>query len=75
MRLLVSDACMGVIESLGESYADGLWQRCAAHFYRNVFSVAPLDASALRPEVLRRIRVGLHPPAGALSKVLCDELA
>ena len=41
VRLFISDACMGLIESLGEYYPDSLWQRCSVHFYRNVFSVVP----------------------------------
>jgi len=41
VRLFISDACMGLIESLGEYYPDSRWQRCTVHFYRNVFSVVP----------------------------------
>ncbi len=41
VRLFISDACIGLIESLGEYYPDSLWQRCAVHFYRNIFSVVP----------------------------------
>jgi transposase-like protein len=40
-RLFVSDACGGLIESLGEHYPAARWQRCTVHFYRNVFSVVP----------------------------------
>jgi len=39
--LLVSDACLGLIESIEEFYPDAKWQRCVVHFYRNVFSVVP----------------------------------
>lgn len=39
--LFVSDACTGLVESLGEHYPDSRWQRCTVHFYRNVFSVVP----------------------------------
>lgn len=41
VRLFISDACMGLIESLAEYYPESHWQRCAVHFYRNVFSVVP----------------------------------
>ncbi len=41
VKLFISDACMGLIESISEYYPDSLWQRCAVHFYRNVFSVIP----------------------------------
>jgi len=41
IKLFISDACMGLIESIAEYYPDALWQRCTVHFYRNVFSVVP----------------------------------
>lgn len=41
VRLFVSDKCLGLIESLVEFYPAALWQRCAVHFYRNVWSVVP----------------------------------
>lgn len=41
MRLFVSDKCLGLVESLGEFYPEALWQRCAVHFYRNVWTTVP----------------------------------
>jgi transposase-like protein len=41
VRLFVTDACMGLVESLAEYYPEAKWQRCIVHFYRNVFSVVP----------------------------------
>jgi len=41
VRLIVSDACLGLVESVAEFYPEALWQRCIVHFYRNVFSVVP----------------------------------
>src|SRR6202140_1666857 len=32
VRLLVSDKCLGLVESLGEFYPEALWQRCAVLF-------------------------------------------
>jgi len=40
-RLFISDKCLGLVEALGESYPQARWQRCAVHFYRNVFTVVP----------------------------------
>jgi transposase-like protein len=40
-QLFISDACSGLVESLGEHYPQARWQRCVVHFYRNVFSVVP----------------------------------
>ena len=41
VRLVISDACMGLIESVAEYYPEADWQRCTVHFYRNVFSHVP----------------------------------
>ncbi|HEX2995035.1 MAG TPA: IS256 family transposase, partial [Anaerolineales bacterium] len=41
VRLVVSDKCLGLVESLGEFLPEAAWQRCMVHFYRNVFSVVP----------------------------------
>src|SRR6478672_232432 len=41
VRLIISDACMGLAESAAEFFPDARWQRCVVHFYRNVFSHVP----------------------------------
>jgi transposase-like protein len=41
VRLVISDKCLGLVESLGECFPDARWQRCTVHFYRNIFSVVP----------------------------------
>jgi putative transposase len=41
VQLFTSDKCLGLIEALGEFYADSAWQRCMVHWYRNVLSVVP----------------------------------
>jgi putative transposase len=41
VRLMISDACLGLVESLAEVFPDADWQRCVVHFYRNVFSHVP----------------------------------
>ena len=41
VRLIISDACMGLAESIGDFYPDAHWQRCVVHFYRNIFSHVP----------------------------------
>jgi transposase-like protein len=41
VRLVVSDACLGLTEALAEVFPNADWQRCAVHFYRNVFSHVP----------------------------------
>lgn len=41
VRLIVSDACLGLTDALAEVFPAADWQRCAVHFYRNVFSHVP----------------------------------
>jgi transposase-like protein len=41
VRLVISDKCLGLVEALGESFPEALWQRCTVHFYRNVMRVVP----------------------------------
>lgn len=41
VKLIISDACIGLVESIEEYYPDAKWQRCVVHFYRNIFSVTP----------------------------------
>lgn len=41
VELVVSDKCLGLVESLGEFFPDAAWQRCTVHFYRNVWTVVP----------------------------------
>ena len=41
IELVISDACLGLVESIGDFYPQAKWQRCIVHFYKNVFSVVP----------------------------------
>jgi putative transposase len=41
VQLIISDKCLGLVETLGEFFADARWQRCMVHFYRNVFTAVP----------------------------------
>ena len=41
VRLVISDACLGLVDALAEVLPDADWQRCVVHFYRNVFSHVP----------------------------------
>ncbi len=41
VRLIISDACLGLAEAAAECYPEAAWQRCTVHFYRNVFSHVP----------------------------------
>jgi len=41
VRLVVSDRCIGLVESAAEFFPEADWQRCVVHWYRNIFSVVP----------------------------------
>src|SRR6478735_8604534 len=41
VRLIISDACIGLMESAAEFFPDAAWQRCVVHWYRNIFSHVP----------------------------------
>jgi putative transposase len=41
VRLIISDACRGLVEAAAEVFPKTQWQRCVVHFYRNVFSHVP----------------------------------
>lgn len=53
VKLIISDACMGLLESAAQYYPDAEWQRCIVHFYRNVFSLVP---KGKRTEVARMLK-------------------
>ena len=38
VKLVTSDKCLGLVESLAEFYPEADWQRCVVHWYRNVGS-------------------------------------
>ena len=41
VELIISDACMGLVESAAEFYPEAQWQHCVVHWYRNAFSHVP----------------------------------
>ena len=55
VRLIVSDKCLGLVESLGDFYPDAKWQRCVVHYYRNVFTVVPKSRAKKVAAMLKAI--------------------
>ena len=41
VELIVSDACLGLVESAAEHFPEARWQRCVVHWYRSLFSHVP----------------------------------
>jgi transposase-like protein len=55
VRLFISDKCLGLVESLAEFYPEAGHQRCAVHFYRNVWSLVPAGKVREVPAMLKAI--------------------
>jgi putative transposase len=67
VELFISDACSGLIESIGECYPEARWQRCAVHFYRNVFGLVPSTKVREVAQMLKAIHA-CEDRAAALAK-------
>jgi transposase-like protein len=55
VKLIISDACMGLYESIGEYYPQADWQRCMVHFHRNVASRVPRNKTKEVARMLKAI--------------------
>ena len=55
VRLIISDACRGLVEAASEVFPNTDWQRCVVHFYRNVFSHVPNGKMAEVARMLKAI--------------------
>jgi putative transposase len=58
VRLIISDACMGLAESAAESFPEAAWQRCIVHWYRNIFSHVPSTKVREVAAMLKAIHAG-----------------
>jgi transposase-like protein len=67
VQLAISDKCLGLVEALAEFYPDAAWQRCAVHFYRNVFTSVPKSKVKDVAAMLKAIHAQEDRPA-ALDK-------
>jgi transposase-like protein len=63
IQLIVSDACLGLVESMADYYPEAKWQRCVVHFYRNVFSVVPSTKVRDVADMLKAIHAQEDKPA------------
>lgn len=41
VKLVIGDKALEMVEAIGQVFPEAKYQRCIAHFYRNVFSVVP----------------------------------
>ncbi len=58
VRLIISDACMGLSESAAEFFPEAAWQRCIVHWYRNIFSHVPSTKVREIAAMLKAIHAG-----------------
>jgi hypothetical protein len=58
IRLITSDACIGLAESAAEFFPDAAWQRCVVHWYRNIFSHVPSTKVREIAAMLKAIHAG-----------------
>jgi transposase-like protein len=58
IRLITSDACIGLAESVAEFFPEAAWQRCVVHWYRNIFSHVPLTKVREIAAMLKAIHAG-----------------
>ena len=63
VRLIISDACRGLVEAAAEVFPKTDWQRCVVHFYRNVFSHVPNGKVAEVARMLKAIHAQEDRPA------------
>src|ERR1044071_8574932 len=58
VRLITSDACIGLAETAAEFFPDAAWQRCIVHWYRNIFSHVPSTKVREIAAMLKAIHAG-----------------
>jgi putative transposase len=63
VKLIISDACMGLVASVNEHFPEARWQRCTVHFYRNVFSHVPRGKVREVARMLKAIHASEDLPA------------
>lgn len=55
VELVVSDAHEGLVSALEAGFPGAIWQRCQAHFIRNVLDATPKSLRAVMQEQLRQV--------------------
>lgn len=73
VQLIVSDACLGLVEAASELYPDAGWQRCTVHWYRNAFSHVP-NAKVREVALMLKAIHASESRAAALKKAADVEL-
>ena len=69
VRLIISDACRGLVEAATEVFPHTDWQRCVVHWYRNVFSHVPNGKVAEVARMLKAIHAQEDRKAAATKAI------
>ena len=64
VRLIISDASRGLVESVAKYLPDARWQRCMVHFNRNVFSHVPSTKVRELTHMFKAIQAQEEPGRG-----------
>lgn len=76
VELVVSDRSAGLLEALPEFLPEAKWQRCVAHFYRNVLSAVPKGRRKEAAAAIKAIHASEDRPAAEHKATLvADKLA
>jgi transposase-like protein len=65
VRLVISDAHVGLKQAIGEILAGAAWQRCRVHFMRNLLAQVP---KAAQPMVAAAVRMVFIQPDQATAR-------
>ncbi|TGL54563.1 IS256 family transposase [Leptospira kemamanensis] len=75
VRLIISDKCLGLVESIPDFFPSADWQRCMVHFYRNVFAKVPTSSMRETVAMLKAIHSQEDKQAALdKSKLVIDKL-
>ena len=57
VRLIDSDKCLCLVESVAEAYLGDDWQRCVVHWYRNIFKNVPREKMRTVAAMLKEMKL------------------
>lgn len=77
VQLIIGDKCLGMLEAANQVFLEAKYQRCIAHFYRNVFTVTPRSKVKDIAQMLKAIHAqedleAARDKARAVAEQLCN---
>lgn len=74
MKLVISDAHVGLKQAIAETLAGATWQRCRVHLMRNLLAQVPKAAQPMVAALVRTTLEKRYPKAAALLADAEDDL-